>query len=43
MTSTFDPLPLDGADDPAAVLAYARAQRQVEDDAAREVFQAAAG
>ena len=42
MTSTFDPLSLDGADDPATVLAYARAQRQVEDDAAREVFKAAA-
>ena len=42
MTSTSDPLSLDGADDPATVLAYARAQRQVEDDAARQVFQAAA-
>ena len=42
MTSTPDPLPLSGADDPAAVLAYARAQRKVEDDAAREVLKAAA-
>ena len=42
MTSTSDPLSLDGADDPAAMLAYARAQKQVEDDAAREVFKAAA-
>ena len=42
MTSTLDPLPLDGCDDPAAVLAYARAQKRVEDDAAREVFKAAA-
>ena len=42
MTSTTDPLVLDGADDPAAVLAYARAQKKVEDDAAREVMKAAA-
>ena len=42
MTSTSDPLSLDGADDPAAMLAYARAQKQVEDNAAREVFKAAA-
>ena len=42
MTSTLDPAPLSGADDPAAVLAYARAQKQVEDDAAREVFKPAA-
>ena len=42
MTSTLDPLPLDGADDPAAVLAYARAQKRVEDDAARQVMRAAA-
>ena len=42
MTSTLDPLPLSGADDPAAVLAYARAQKQVEDDAARQVLKAAA-
>ena len=42
MTSTLDPLQLSGADDPAAVLAHARAQKQVEDDAAREVFKAAA-
>ena len=42
MTSTLDPLQLCGADDPAAVLAYARAQRRVEDDAARRCFKAAA-
>src|SRR6188472_4590469 len=42
MTSTLDPLSLSGAEDPAAVLAYARAQRRVEEDAAREVFKAAA-
>jgi hypothetical protein len=42
MTSTIDPLELSGADDPAAVLAHARAQKQVEDDAAREVMKAAA-
>ena len=42
MTSTLDPLQLSGADDPAGVLAHARAQKQVEDDAAREVFKAAA-
>jgi hypothetical protein len=42
MTSTLDPLQLSGADDPAGVLAHARAQRRVEDDAAREVLQAAA-
>ena len=42
MTSTPDPLPLSGADDPATVLAHARAQRKVEDDAAREVIKAAA-
>ena len=42
MTSTLDPLQLAGADDPAAVLGYARAQKRVEDDAAREVMKAAA-
>ena len=42
MTSTLDPPRLSGGDDPAAVLAYARAQKQVEDDAAREVMQDAA-
>ena len=42
MTSTLDPLPLSGADDPAAVLAAARAHKAVEDDAARQVLQAAA-
>ena len=42
MTSTPDPLPLSGADDPAAVLAAARAAKEVEDDAARVVLQAAA-
>jgi len=41
MTSTFDPLPLDGADDPAAVLAFARAHRAAEEDEAREVLKAA--
>ena len=42
MTSTLDSLPLRGADDPATVLAYARDQKRVEDDAAREVLKAAA-
>jgi hypothetical protein len=42
MTSTIDPLELSGADDPAGLSAYARAQKRVEDDAAREVFKAAA-
>ena len=42
MTSTTGPLTLDGCDDPAAVLAYARAQKRVEDQAAREVMVAAA-
>jgi hypothetical protein len=42
MTSTPDPFTLDGCDDPAGLLAYARAQKRVEDDAAREVFKAAA-
>src|SRR3954465_4191309 len=42
MTSTLDPHPLSECDDPAAVLAYARAQRQLEDDASREVLKAAA-
>ena len=42
MTSTPDPLPRSGADDPAAVLAAARAAKEVEDDAARVVLQAAA-
>src|SRR6185503_10961485 len=41
MTSTLARLPLSECDDPAAVLAHARAQRQVEDDAAREVLRAA--
>jgi hypothetical protein len=41
MTSTFDPLQLGECDDPAAVLARARAQKQVEDDAARQVMRAA--
>jgi len=41
MTSVTDRLPLFERDDPAAVLAHARAQRQVEDDAAREVLRAA--
>ncbi len=42
MTSTSDPISLDGADDPAAVLAYARARKAAEDDEAREVMKAAA-
>src|SRR4051812_32977452 len=42
MTSTTRPLTLDGADDPAAVLAYAREQKRIEDAAAREVMKAAA-
>jgi len=42
MTSTLDPFTLDGCDDPAGLLAYARAQKRVEDDAAREVLKAAA-
>ena len=42
MTSTRDPLPLSGSDDPAAVLAYSRAQKKVEAQAAREVMKAAA-
>src|SRR4051794_3891805 len=41
MTSTTHPPLLEGADDPAAVLAYARAQKQVEERAAREVMKAA--
>src|SRR3954454_22141082 len=42
MTSTTEPLVLDGADDPAAVLAYAREQKRIEDAAAREGMKAAA-
>ena len=42
MTSTSDLLPLHGCDDAAAVLAHARAQRRVEEDAARAVMRAAA-
>ena len=42
MTSTLDPISLDGADDPAGLLAYARARKPAEDDEAREVFKAAA-
>jgi hypothetical protein len=42
MTSILDPLSLSECDDPAAVLAYARAMKQAEDDAAREVMIAAA-
>ncbi len=42
MTSTLDPLELSGADDPAAVLAHARAAKRAEDDDAREVMKAAA-
>jgi len=41
MTSILDPLSLSECD-PAAVLAYARAQKRVEDDAARQVMRAAA-
>jgi hypothetical protein len=42
MTSTLDPLQLSGADDPAAVLAYARAHQAAQDDEARQVMRAAA-
>jgi len=42
MTSTPDPHTLQGCDDPATVLAYARDQKRVEDDAARQVMIAAA-
>jgi hypothetical protein len=42
MTSTLDPLPLADCDDPATVLARARAAKQAEDDDAREVMRAAA-
>src|SRR3954453_24117291 len=42
MTSITHPLTLDGADDPAAVLAYAREQKRIEDAAVREVMKAAA-
>jgi hypothetical protein len=42
MTSTTEPLQHAGADDPAAVLAHARAAKQAEDDDAREVMKAAA-
>src|SRR4051794_14888455 len=42
MTSTTHPPLLDGADDPAAVLAYARREKQVEEQAARNVMRAAA-
>src|SRR4051794_33030193 len=42
MTTTTQPPVLDGADDPASVLAYARARKQAEDQAAREVMKAAA-
>ena len=42
MTSTIEPAPIQDGDDPAAVLGYARAQKRVEDDAARQVMRAAA-
>ena len=42
MTSTFDPPRLGACDDAASLLARARAQKAVEDDAAREVLKAAA-
>jgi len=42
MTSTDHRFRLDGADDPAAVLAYARGEKKVEDQAARNVMKAAA-
>ena len=42
MTSTVDLLPLGECDDPAAVLAHARAQQHVEHDAGRRVLRAAA-
>src|SRR5690242_16046268 len=41
MTSTSNPTGLAGCDDPGSVLAYARAQKKVEDDAARQVMAAA--
>ncbi len=41
MTSTLDPISLDGADDPAVVLAAARAHKEAEDDEARQVMLAA--
>jgi hypothetical protein len=41
MTSTIAPLALSECGDPAAALSHARAQRQIEDDAAREVLKAA--
>jgi hypothetical protein len=41
MTSTLDPISLDGADDPAAVLAAARSHKAAEDDEARQVMLAA--
>jgi hypothetical protein len=42
MTSTISPPQHTTGDDPAAVLAYAREQKQIEEDAAREVMKAAA-
>jgi hypothetical protein len=42
MTSPTEPLQPAGADDPATVLAYARAHKRDEDQAAREVMKAAA-
>ena len=42
MTSTLDPFLLTGADDPATVLAAARAAKRAEDEDARQVMRAAA-
>jgi hypothetical protein len=42
MTCTLEPLPTHDGDDPAAVLAVARAHKAAEDDEARQVMRAAA-
>jgi hypothetical protein len=42
MTSTPDLQPLDGCDDPASVLGYARGQKAAEDQAGGQLMQAAA-
>jgi hypothetical protein len=42
MTSTIEPLQLGESEDPATVLGRARAQKQAEDDAARQVMREAA-
>jgi hypothetical protein len=41
MTSTLEPLPVQDGDDPAGVLAAARAHKAAEDDEARQVMRAA--